>query len=173
MVIPLAEVRGLLEKEMMMVSHLTTPPANEPGDEAEQRHYAGSIEVSAGQIHGMGNVMRDATNASPEQQKRYPDSLKTALDAMSADVAEVTEADYNRRKREYDRGELQGAPLANPKPTFLSQRHDLLTRDIAKMRSKKSEAQARIAADRRLVFELTQSIRSDEDGLDRLLENEA
>ena len=48
----------------------------------------------------------------------------------------------------------------------------MLSRDIAKMRARKLALQGEIANRRRTVFELTQSIRSNEDALDRLLEAE-
>jgi hypothetical protein len=59
-----------------------------------------------------------------------------------------------------------------PQLPYLSQRGDMLSRDIAKMRAKKLALQGEIASRRRTVFELTQSIRSNEDALDRLLEAE-
>ena len=221
-----------------MVSHLTTPPASEPGDEApqnwRQRQKGYVDEVNAGQIPGMGNVLRDAP-VLLEQQKRYANAslnlqpapileqalaekrLNAAMTEAAADIAggaadaaglhpafdvekaeregdrgsklgepieeyakriarmdapvgyigEVTEADYNRRKREY-----AGQSSTFPQPSFLSQRRDLLTRDIAKMCALKQQHQAEIVRLRRLVFELTQSVRSNEDALDRLAENE-
>lgn len=64
------------------------------------------------------------------------------------------------------------ATIKDAEPTFLSKRRAFLEQDIANMRVKKSAAQARIQADRRLVRELTQSVRSNEDALDRLMEAE-
>ena len=152
----------------MMVSHLTTPPASEPGDEApqnwRQRQKGYVDEMNAGQIPGMGNVMRDATNALPEQQKRYAADMNRAMDEAASDIAGGAEAEALR---------LRGySPDALSKPSFLSARRDLLTRDITKMRALKQQHQAEIVRLRRMVFELTQSVRSNEDALDRLAENE-
>lgn len=55
---------------------------------------------------------------------------------------------------------------------FLTKRRSILERDNAKMLTRKRANQAGIARLRAENVQLTQSIRSNEDGLDRLLENE-
>ena len=57
-------------------------------------------------------------------------------------------------------------------PSFLSQRRDILTRDNAKLLARKRNNQAEISRLRAENVQLTQSIRANEDGLDRLMENE-
>lgn len=55
---------------------------------------------------------------------------------------------------------------------FLTKRRSILERDNAKMLARKRANQSEIARLRAENVQLTQSIRSNEDGLDRLLENE-
>jgi hypothetical protein len=89
--------------------------------------------------------------------------------AMDAAAREIVDSNQTLNRQRYEADKARAEPTA---PAFLSSRRALLIRDIANMRAKKAEAQAEIVRQRRLCFELTQSIRSNEDALDRLLEAE-
>lgn len=158
-----------------MINRPNLTPASELGDEAMAAwHEARDAERNMARL---GNGIVDAGDAVLEALKTGTQPGNAGLNTLREDPftasmltsGSVATSDQGGLRL---RDHMDQHPIHNSEPTFLSKRRAFLERDITAMRVKKADAQMRIAADRRLVRELTQSVRSNEDALDRLMEGE-